>query len=332
MSLGPCCSLPTTTVTASLSALDAFHYFGLSTVKQVQVVATPPADAGDRIVIPADAAGERERKPSGICARPGLWAMIAIAAIGAVNLLGPKHSSTWATFAAGGHGADDRFHHRHQHSANRLEQYPMGLPAPTTRGTPGAASFSSCWHSPAFEAISNLTGVMRKPVVKTARKAIWAVTLEVAIINLLLAGRDDLALPPAGMNTPRTCSPSSGRRRWGPWGEWARSVSSVACCCCRPTNTAVNGLMSICYVMSRDGELPAGLQKLNGFGSPWVAALVATGVPIVVLLFAHNLTTLASLYAIGRRGRSRYELHPRRDSSPPAAVLAQRPDFLRWAA
>ena len=57
--------------------------------------------------------------------------------------------------------------------------------------------------------------------------------------------------------------------------------------------------MSIIYVMSRDSELPAFFQKLNGFGAPWVGAIVAAGVPALVLLFAHDLETLASLYAIG---------------------------------
>src|SRR5206468_8023699 len=65
------------------------------------------------------------------------------------------------------------------------------------------------------------------------------------------------------------------------------------------TNTAVNGLMSIVYVMSRDNELPAGLQRLNSFGAPWLGAVIAAGTPIVVLLFAHDIETLASLYAIG---------------------------------
>jgi len=53
------------------------------------------------------------------------------------------------------------------------------------------------------------------------------------------------------------------------------------------------------YAMSRDRELPEILQKLNSFGSPWIAAVVAAGVPAIVLLFAHDLETLASLYAIG---------------------------------
>ncbi len=37
------------------------------------------------------------------------------------------------------------------------------------------------------EAIANLTGVMEKPVPKTANKAIWVVSTEVAVFNVLLA-------------------------------------------------------------------------------------------------------------------------------------------------
>src|SRR5206468_4602023 len=37
------------------------------------------------------------------------------------------------------------------------------------------------------EAIANLTGVMKKPVAHTARKAIWVVAGEVAVFNVLLA-------------------------------------------------------------------------------------------------------------------------------------------------
>jgi nucleotide-binding universal stress UspA family protein len=84
----------------------------------------------------------------------------------------------------------------------------------------------------------------------------------------------------------------------GSWGEWpVRIIGGLLLL--SATNTAVNGLMSIVYVMSRDGELPQVLQKLNGFGAPWVAAIIAAGTPVVVLLFAHDIETLASLYAIG---------------------------------
>jgi hypothetical protein len=66
------------------------------------------------------------------------------------------------------------------------------------------------------------------------------------------------------------------------------------------------------------------LQKLNGFGAPWVGALLAAGVPALVLLFAHDLETLASLYAIGVVGAIAINIGL--CSSPPAAaqILARR--------
>jgi hypothetical protein len=58
-------------------------------------------------------------------------------------------------------------------------------------------------------------------------------------------------------------------------------------------------MISIQYLMARDGELPAALVQINRFGVPWVPALIAAGVPILVLLVSHNLDQLAALYAIG---------------------------------
>jgi nucleotide-binding universal stress UspA family protein len=84
----------------------------------------------------------------------------------------------------------------------------------------------------------------------------------------------------------------------GAWGEWpVRIIGGLLLL--SATNTAVNGLMSITYVMSRDNELPGFFQKLNGFGAPWIGAIVAAGVPALILLIFHDLETLASLYAIG---------------------------------
>jgi K+-sensing histidine kinase KdpD len=82
------------------------------------------------------------------------------------------------------------------------------------------------------------------------------------------------------------------------------------------TNTAITDMISVQYLMARDGELPRVLQLLNGFGAPWICALAAAVVPCVVLLFAHDLETLASLYAIGVIGAvsinvSLCAIHPR---------------------
>ena len=81
-------------------------------------------------------------------------------------------------------------------------------------------------------------------------------------------------------------------------------------------NTAITDMISIQYLMARDGELPQVFQKLNRFGVPWLAALIASTVPLLVLMFMHDVGKLAALYAIGVVGAvainvSLCALHPR---------------------
>jgi nucleotide-binding universal stress UspA family protein len=164
------------------------------------------------------------------------------------------------------------------------------------------------------EAIANLTGVMKRPVFQTARKSIYLVAIEVAIFNLLLAAVMIALAPPREAHTEDMLA-YMGRQYIGTWGEWTVRIIGGALLL-SATNTAINGLMSILYVMSRDGELPRFFQKLNGFGAPWIGALVAAGVPATVLLFMHDLERLASLYAVGVVGAVALDcilaaLHPR---------------------
>src|SRR3954447_11870473 len=81
------------TVTASLSALDAFHYFGLPLQHQSHVEAhiSNGPDAGHDLQLHH---GEEISAAEGLLAwdSPGLWAIFAICAIGAFNLMGPKHT------------------------------------------------------------------------------------------------------------------------------------------------------------------------------------------------------------------------------------------------
>src|SRR5689334_7667673 len=91
------------TVTASLSAVDAFHYFGLGQQETAQV---QQADPGSDIILPEKKSeASAEVKPHEKLFQwksPGLWAIVAILAIGAFNLMGPKHTAGFAIFAAAG--------------------------------------------------------------------------------------------------------------------------------------------------------------------------------------------------------------------------------------
>lgn len=281
------------TVTASLSSLEAFHYFGLGN-QVTAAVAEPPAD--DQVIARRDV-HETTAEALFSWQSPGLWAIVCILLIGAVNLLGPKHTASYAVFAAAGM------------IAITLLVVVFALPQVNWRGLDLGTLRQpplQLWQAfvgiilalSGVEAIANLTGVMAKPVYKTASKSIWTVAIEVALFNLVLAVCM-VAVASLGRHAHTEDMLAFLAQHYvGAWGEWpVRVVGGFLLL--SATNTAINGLTSILYVMSRDGEMPRILQKLNAFGSPWIAALIAAAAPAVVLLFAHNLETLASLYAIG---------------------------------
>jgi amino acid transporter len=232
---------------------------------------------------------------------PGLWAIFAIAAIGMFNLMGPKHTGGFAIFAAIGMvGITLLISISACFSSNmHWSELPSHL--------------GNQWHHPgelwvAFvsivlalsgvEAIANLTGVMEKPVPKTARKAIWVVALEVAIFNILLAIFMLNIFPLDREQHVNDMLAYLSLQYVGKWGEWAvRIVGGLLLL--SAGNTAITDMISVQYLMARDGELPRFLVKLNRFGVPWVPAFIAAAAPILILIISHNLEALAALYAIG---------------------------------
>ncbi|HYE20791.1 MAG TPA: universal stress protein [Tepidisphaeraceae bacterium] len=290
------------TITASLSAVEAFHYFGLG--DHPAHVQSAPVDAGDDIRL--DTPEVAKPKSDWSWNSPGLWAIVAIVALGAFNLMGPKHSAGFALFAAGGMvlitvmvavlaipqipwwnlgELIGRLNHRPTHTWEAFVAIVLALSG--------------------VEAIANLTGVMKKPVYKTASRSIWVVAGEVALFNLILA-LAMVSITGLGREAHKEDMLAFMAKHYGmgvaawfaPVAEWSvRIIGGLLLL--SATNTAVNGLMSVLYVMSRDNEMPRFFQKLNGFGAPWIGAVVAAGVPAIVLIFFHDLQTLAHLYAIG---------------------------------
>lgn len=288
------------TVTASLSAVDAFHYFGLGAHPAV-VETKGDVDAGDKISIHREEAASGDgREPLFSWNSPGLWALISILAIGAFNLMGPKHSAGFAVLAALGMMAITLLVvFCALPTIIHWKSIDFGLPPTKLPPWPAWLAFVNIVLAlSGVEAIANLTGVLHAPVFTTAKKSIWTVALEVAIFNILLCIAM-IAIHPLGRDehTADMLAFLSGHYV-GHIGEilvrFIGGILLLSAC-----NTAINGLMSICYVMSRDGEMPFVLQKLNSFGAPWIGAFVAAIVPALVLLFAHDIETLASLYAIG---------------------------------
>ncbi|OIO37657.1 MAG: hypothetical protein AUJ72_04095 [Candidatus Omnitrophica bacterium CG1_02_46_14] len=146
------------------------------------------------------------------------------------------------------------------------------------------------------EAIANVTGIMVPPVKKTARNAILPVLLEVTVISLILGAAMN-SIPGLSGHTEDMIR-AIANHYLGPWFSkfiaFVMGLLLLSAC-----NTAIMGLVSITFLMSKDKELPPIFHDLNRFGMPWFGLFVATSVPVVVLMWQHNIEQLAALYAIG---------------------------------
>jgi amino acid transporter len=260
-------------VTASLSALDAFHYFNLPAIQTVFALRSP-----------------------------GLWAIIAIAVIGLFNLMGPKHTGGFAIAAALGMVGITLLIALGAVPQVQWEKFPQQITLQHQPPRQLWTNFVSIVLAlSGVEAIANLTGVMKKPVARTARRAIWVVAAEVAAFNVILAACMVAILPHNAPGQSQHRDDMLAFLSGAYLGHWAelcvRAVGGVLLL--SATNTAITDMISVQYLMARDGELPIFLQKLNRFGVPWMPAVIAAAVPGFVLLLIHDVERLAHLYAIG---------------------------------
>ena len=255
-------------VTAALSCLDGFHYLGFE-----------------------ESATAKK------------WAITAIFVIGAINFLGPKHTGAIAVWLAAptvvvvmiliGGGAP--------HITQLHPQPPSGSIIGNWTAFVGMILALS-----GVEVAASSTGVLKldqgatleKPsVFITARRAVWAVMVDVVIGTALLCVLA-MCLPDAAKEHQNDMLRYMGEVFIGPhfanlvgWVFGVLLISAV--------NTAITGIVALLYVMARDGELPDTFLQLNRFGVPWVPLITATVLPVVVLNIDDKVEGLAALYAIG---------------------------------
>jgi amino acid transporter/nucleotide-binding universal stress UspA family protein len=196
------------------------------------------------------------------------------------------------------------------------------------------------------EAVANMTGIMKEPVQRTAAKTIWPVLGEVAILNVLfgvamlgLIGLSSAHLPELNGQieaTAHLAEDAAGKIKDLPipdHAEWtvkevqthAMKVLAVeggqkllghgaglvfgkitaivfGLLLLSATNTVIGGMISVMYALGRDNELPRVLTKLNYSGVPRWPLVVACVVPVALLCIYYELEPLSHLYAIGVTG------------------------------
>jgi len=273
-------------VTAAISALSAFAYLGVP--------------------------------------HPEKFAAAAILVIGLLNLLGPKHTGGLAFLIS---------------VPTLIVVITLGLFSLPHLGNaighlqPLQGGFWQNWGGfvgivlalSGVEAIANATGVMRldpgstdaQPSVrKTSTPALLWVMVEVCIFTALLGlamhALGGLQIVNGDVNAPGAEGVRDYMLRYmgetfvgGALGPaighafgFAVSIT-FGLLLLSAVNTAIVDLITIQFLMARDRELPPIFQRLNKWGVPSAGMLLATVVPMLLVLLVKDMVGLADLYAVG---------------------------------
>ena len=273
-------------VTAAISALSAFQYLGVP--------------------------------------HPEKFAAAAILVIGLLNLLGPKHTGGLAFLIS---------------VPTAIVVITLGLFSLPHLGTaignlqPLHGGFWGNWGGfvgivlalSGVEAIANATGVMRldpgstdanPSVRKTSTPALLWVMVEVcvftALLGLAMHALGGLQTANGDVNAPGAEGVRDYMLRYmgetfvgGALGPaighafgFAVSIT-FGLLLLSAVNTAIVDLITIQFLMARDRELPSIFQRLNKWGVPGIGMLLATIVPMALVILVKDMAGLADLYAVG---------------------------------
>ena len=273
-------------VTAAISALSAFQYLGVP--------------------------------------HPEKFAAAAILIIGLLNLLGPKHTGGLAFLIS---------------VPTAIVVITLGLFSLPHLGAaighlqPLHGGFWGNWAGfvgivlalSGVEAIANATGVMRldpgsteanPSVRKTSTPALLWVMVEVCIFTALLGlamhALGGLQIADGDVNAPGAKGVRDYMLRYmgqtfvgGALGPAVGHAFGFAVSITfgflllSAVNTAIVDLITIQFLMARDRELPLIFQRLNKWGVPSAGMLLATIVPMFLVLLVKDMVGLADLYAVG---------------------------------
>src|SRR5438067_4695087 len=255
---------------------------------------------------------------------PEKFAAASILAIGLLNLLGPKQTGGLAFLIS---------------IPTAIVVVVLGLFSLPHLGTalgnlqPLHGTFGENWAGfvgivlalSGVEAIANATGVMKldpgttdanPSVVRTSTPAILIVMVEVclftALLGLAMHALGGLQTVNGDVNAPgaegvrdymlRYMGQIFGGDALGPtFGHAFGLIVSVVfgLLLLSAANTAIVDLIAIQFLMSRDREIPKIFQSLNKWGVPSTGMLLATIVPMVLVLVVKDMSGLADLYAVG---------------------------------
>src|SRR5712672_1130819 len=235
--------------------------------------------------------------------------------VGVVNHFGPKHSGSLALSLA--------------IPAVVIVLIIVALSLPhlsTAFLQPPSQGFVRSWESfvgvilalSGVEAIANLTGVMKldpgssmeePKVTRTAGLAITVVAIEV-VLGTVILGWAMLSLSPELKELLRSrwddmlkvLAEQFATASFGPGvgkGFGVLVGIIVGLLLLSAVNTAMGALIGLFYLLARDGEMPKPFVRLNNHGVPGLPLLIATALPVLVVIASPEQLSLMELYAIG---------------------------------
>ena len=250
---------------------------------------------------------------------PSYWAIGILMGIGGLNWFGPRHSGTLAVFLA------------IPAALAAASVAVLAIPfLAEAQFVPSNRTIMENWllfsgivlALSGVEAVSNMTGVMvadkqrstKDPVTvkRTSALTIGIVATEVVVLTVLLAWAMH-AVPTLDQGKTEAMlgqmATYFGEKTFAPQGQelgifiskiYASAVGVVmALLLFSAGNTAVIGMISVYYMMSRDKEMPSQFAKLNKHGVPLLPLFLSAAAPSILLLFFTETGKLAALYAIG---------------------------------
>jgi amino acid transporter/nucleotide-binding universal stress UspA family protein len=264
-------------LTSAVSAISGMHYLG-SLFPMFQTYAVPIAVAALILLAVINVIGIRESAELSLTMGIGAF----VVAVGVVGVTAFMMSGTdWTSVG------------------NHLT-VPSDVHFPTL-----LVGFGGAWLAfSGLESISQLSPAMRLPVATTARRGMWLVIITVVATSPLLTLLSISILPEAIKVTGGERMISELADVYGGLPMKAAVVVTASVLLLFAANTAIIGGYHVFLALSKQGFLPGVLTRRNKlFKTPHVAIMLATIVPVAVLIFTRgNITLLGEMYAFGLLG------------------------------
>jgi amino acid transporter/nucleotide-binding universal stress UspA family protein len=165
--------------------------------------------------------------------------------------------------------------------------------------------FGAAWLAfSGLESISQLSPAMMEPLRQTSRRAMIGVIVTILLTSPLLTLLAIGVLPEALKATDSERFVSELGQLFGGWPAKLAVVATATSLLVFAANTAIIGAYHVFLALAAGGFLPRAITRRNlQFGTPHVAILIATVVPVAIVLATRGrMVLLGDMYAFGLLG------------------------------